>query len=299
MSGASGPTVGGQEDFDSGGLDAVPDDGVMINKIVVPLDGSSFAERALSPARALAHRLDATLVLLTTHWADGTGGAQEYLERKAAELGDARTDTIVVHDRFAPEAIELSVREADTVVCMSTHGRSGLGHAVLGSVAEEVLRNSDRPLLLVGPELERRAWESAEWFRGGRLIVALDGSARAERIVPIAAEWARLLGLGIELTQVLITPLGSGLRDEESGDAEHAALEEIAATIDAATNPACEVLHGPDAAGSLLDHASRAPATLIALTTHGRTGLARVTLGSVAMQVIRRSPCPVLTLHAV
>jgi nucleotide-binding universal stress UspA family protein len=273
--------------------------GDMMKKIVVPLDGSSLAERALSPACALAHRLDASLVLLTTHWADGIGSAEEYLEGQSAELGYARTGTIVVHDRFAAEAILLSVREADTVVCMSTHGRSGLGHAVLGSVAEEVLRNSDRPLLLVGPELERGAWESAQWFRGGRLIVALDGSARSERIVPVAAKWARLLGLGIELTQVLITPLGFGLRDEDSGDAAQVALEEIAASIDAATKPACEVLHGPDVAASLLDHASRAPATLIALTTHGRTGLARVTLGSVAMQVVRRSPCPVLTLHTV
>ena len=269
----------------------------MIKKIVVPLDGSQLAQHAVAPAHALALRLEATVVLMTTHWDDGLGKADEYLQEQAAELGDVHAETTVVHDRVAAEAILLSTRELDTVVCMSTHGRSGIGQAVLGSVAEEVLRKADRPVFIVGPALDPDTWESAYWFDDGRILVALDGSATSEAIVPVAAEWAGLLGLGVELVQVLITPVGLRLRSN-GGGAESAALEAIAARIEASTKPGCQVLHGPDVAASLLDFAASAPATLIALTTHGRTGLARVTLGSVAMQVVHRSPCPVLALHA-
>jgi nucleotide-binding universal stress UspA family protein len=270
----------------------------MIKKIVVPLDGSPLARNALAPAQTLAGRLDATLLLMTTHWADGIGNAREYLDQQAAELGDVRVETRVVHDRFAAEAILLLANGADTVVCMSTHGRSGLGQAVLGSVAEEVLRKADHPILFVGPRLDPVAWESAHWFSAGTILVALDGSKTSESVVPVAAEWARRLGLGIELTQVLITPVGLGIQSG-GGDAERAALEAVASGLDLEPRARCEVLHGPDAASTLLEHASHAPATLIAITSHGRTGLRRVTLGSVAMQVVHRSACPVLTLRAV
>jgi nucleotide-binding universal stress UspA family protein len=270
----------------------------MINTIVVPLDGSSLAESALVPARALAERLDAGLVLLTTHWADGTGDAQQYLDRVAAGLEALRVKTSVVHDRAAPEAILLQAEQPRHVVCMATHGRGGLAHVVLGSVAEAVLQKSRAPLLLVGPNLERGAWKSPEWFAGGHLVVALDGSEVSQAILSVAAQWARLLGLRLELVHVTVTTLGlgPGARPES---ADGARLDELAATITGVEEPPlCTTLRGPDVAASLLEHAGRAPSTLLALTSHGRTGLARVTLGSVAMRVVHRSPCPVLVYRS-
>jgi nucleotide-binding universal stress UspA family protein len=181
---------------------------------------------------------------------------------------------------------------------MATHGRGGLAQAVLGSVAEEVLRKSPAPLLLVGPDLERGAWESPEWFADGHILVALDGSEVSQAILPVAAEWARLLGLRVELVHVDIRALGlgPGARPES---ADGAGLAELAATITGLQQPPdCTTLQGTDVAASLLEHAGKAPSTLLALTTHGRTGLARVTLGSVAVRVVHRSPCPVLVYRS-
>jgi nucleotide-binding universal stress UspA family protein len=127
----------------------------MITKVVVPLDGSALAERAVTPARSLAERIGATLLLMTARSGDDAGEARQRLDKQATALGFDRVDTAIVHDRSAAEAILTEARDPNAVVCMSTHGRSGLGQALLGSVAEAVLRGSDRPVLLVGPSLDR------------------------------------------------------------------------------------------------------------------------------------------------
>lgn len=265
---------------------------------MVPLDGSPFAARALTPARSLAERVGASLLLLTTRWDHEVDEAREYLDEQAGELRFDRTETVIVHDRLAPEAILVEARDPHTVVCMSTHGRSGLGHAMLGSVAEAVLRGSDRPVLLVGPSLERGAWQSARWFADGNLLVALDGSKASEAIVPAAAEWARLLGLRACVAQVVPTPIGLVPKPPEHAAGSESMRDVAEALPEVGGSPESAVLHGPDAATSLLDYASQLPATLVAMATHGHTGLARVALGSVAMRVVHRNPCPVLVIRS-
>jgi len=176
---------------------------------------------------------------------------------------------------------------------MSSHGRDGLGRAMLGSVAEEVLRGSTRPVLIVGPSLERGTWQFAHWFADGNLLAAIDGSEASEVVVPAAAEWASLLGLRAWVVQVVPTSPGADATNAEP-PIEAAAVRHAAEAMP--DDAQWEVLVGSDVAASLLDYAARLPATLMVIGTHGRTGLARVALGSVAMRVVRQSQCPVL-LH--
>lgn len=270
----------------------------MITKVVVPLDGSKLAEGAVGPGCALAERSGAPLVLLTSRWDDEVDAPRTYLEQAAAELEYARVETKVIHDRMAAAAILTETVDPGTVVSMATHGRSGIGEVLLGSVAEEVLRRSECPVLLAGPALERGSRQSEHWFVEGKLLVTIDGSEASEAVVPVAAEWSGLLGLDPWVVEVVVVAGGMMLerdQDESAGTAVRRVA--TALTHDAGTT-AWEVLHGSDVAASILDCADRLPAALVAMGTHGRTGIARVALGSVAMHVVHRSPCPVLVMRS-
>lgn len=264
----------------------------MIRTIVVPLDGSEFAERALGPATVLASRLDTGLRFVTTRWGDDAVAPARYLEEVASRV-EVPADVVVVHDREAAEAIRVVVGEApDSVVCMTTHGRSGLGQALLGSVAEEVLRSLDHPVLLVGPSVDA-SWPSA-WER---MLVCTDGSDASQAVLPVAADWSRALGLEPWLVQV-ISP--EAVREAElsganGGAAESGLLRHLAQQL--GEEASWEVLHGDDPARAVVQYTRSRPFSLVAMSTHGRSGLARVTLGSVAMKVVHDCPAPVLIVR--
>lgn len=269
----------------------------MITHVVVPMDGSPLAASAIGPASVLAEATGASLRLLTAEplvpWHEQLQEAKEYLEEHAAHTGLAGVETLVVGDKPARQAILVETQAPDTVICMATHGRGGVGHAALGSVAEDVLRGSGQPLLLVGPTVTC----AGPGLRGGNLLVAVDGSPASEAIIPVAADWARTLGLRPWVVEVI--PKQQNITDSHERVVESATVRGVAQSLDNISLPVqWEVLHDPDAADALIDYARRLPAVMIAMATHGRTGLGRVALGSVAMQVVHRSPCPVLVVRS-
>src|SRR6476661_2224975 len=143
-----------------------------MKKVFVPLDGSERAEAALGAAVPLATRLGAELVLLSARWPDGgIGTTRTYLDARAASL-DGPARSFLVLDRDPAAAIALAANERDAVVCMATRGRGDLRQAVLGSVAEEVIRVSTTPLVLVGPRFQS-TWELGET---PIVLAGLDGS---------------------------------------------------------------------------------------------------------------------------
>jgi nucleotide-binding universal stress UspA family protein len=262
----------------------------MIETVVVPWDGSPAASAALEPGRALAAASGATLRLLSAAPGADRGELAEAragLDRLAGESGADRVETVLVADGDPAEVILAESRDEGTVVCMATHGRGGLAHLALGSVAEAVLRGSERPLLVVGPSLAPGPWQ----LEDGEMVVSIDGSGASEAIVPVAAEWGKAFGLRAWVVQVLSEPVPSA--DGAEAAAESAGVRRIAARLDG-REVEWEVLHGPDAADALLDYSRQLPAALVAMASHGRTGLARVALGSTAMRVVHGSRCPVL-----
>jgi len=136
-----------------------------LDKILVPLDGSALSEAALPTAIDLvADRPMATVMLLRAAEAHSLGGdpteaqarvireAQGYLDSVAARLngsGVKNVKTAVWYGPPAPAIVEAAQVSKVDMIVMSTHGRSGLGRLVLGSVAESVLRSTYTPILLV------------------------------------------------------------------------------------------------------------------------------------------------------
>ena len=264
--------------------------------IVVPLDGSPFSERALRPAVSIAARLPAARVLLLTCSPDDIDTAQRLLDDRAGLYSDVvDVETRLVGSGDPAEVILATVAtEPDATLCMATHGHGGLRSAVLGSVAKQVVCGSSRPLVLVGPHC-RTALLPAE---RGRMLVCSDGSDFSDAIAPVAGGWCDRLGLEPWLTEVTgpdeDPEPAHRLVPNREVEAAQERLDDLSARLVTATASArTRVLHGSPGT-SIAWFAERLPAALVAMATHGRSGLTRLTMGSVANEVIRHAPCPVL-----
>jgi nucleotide-binding universal stress UspA family protein len=264
--------------------------------VVVPLDGSEFAERALRPACALAARIEDARVLLVSCAPDDAAVVEAHLEDRAglfAAVVDVHTR--IVDDVEPVEGILRTITSTpDALLCMATHGRGGLRTAVLGSVAEQVVRRSSEPLVLVGPACRATLLPGEV----GRLLVCSDGSAFSDTIVSAAASWGARLQLEPWVAEVVAPDEAVAFPEQPVQnrvvDAAAARLVQLAARLETPTSTAWpQVLHGRPSR-SILDFAGRLPAAVIAMATHGRSGFARTAVGSVAAEIVRHAPCPVL-----
>lgn len=264
--------------------------------IVVPLDGSTFAERALRPACAIAARLERARVLLVSCAPDDIDAAQHELDDRAGLYsGVVEVETRLVGRGDPAEVIlATAATEPDGMLCMATRGRGGIRSTVLGNVTTQIVCRSTQPLILAGPRC-RTALLPAE---RSRLLVCSDGSTLSDHIIPVAATWCDRL----QLEPWLIEVVGPDENPEPAHrphpnrevEAASERLDRLATRLNTPTLPArTTVLHGtPDS--SINWFAERLPAALIAMATHGRSGLPRINTGSVATQVVRHAPCPVL-----
>ena len=262
-----------------------------MREIVVPLDGSTLAERALGIARRTAEHSGASVHLVETAPELEADAAGKYLRSIAgSRLGgcEVLADVVVagVGDSVADQVLGVVGGDdpQDTLICMSTHGRSGIGAALLGSTAEDVLRRSGRPVLMVGPRCEL-PWP--EHRRG--LLVPIDGSARFQDVVSPVAEVFASSGLQpilIQITHSLDSdeahhPM-SGL--EQAGER----LADVGVDAKLVQRFACNV---PLA---LAEAAREWGAALIVMATYVKPGASRALMGSVTMRTIHDAPCPVL-----
>ncbi len=258
--------------------------------IVVPLDGSELAERAVPVATPLAHHLGADVVLTSATYGD-TRARSSYLDHVAVLSGDDGIERVVIADTEAVDAIEQTVgARPGAMVCMTTHGRGRLRWAVTGSVAEDVIRASTEPILLVGPRGE------PSWSRPARRVVAcVDGTEAGRAATRQACAWAHALDLQVHL--VFAThPL-----DVESTEHPETIFEPFAEIVRAEglAVHAEQLFRSSFLGGALADFAEEPPATLIVMAAHRHTGLARAVLGSTIMAVLNVASCPVLVVPAV
>lgn len=309
----------------------------MITSILVPLDGSPEAAQALPYARALLpgggeiHLFTAVSdlgplvpdpVLSGWQWTPGAEQEAAY----AAELNAARAalQQVVTQqpDSGTTWSVEVALgdpasqilqaiaqRQPDLVV-MATHGRGAFGRTLFGSVADRIVRNSPAPVLLVRPG----STPAPERAAIARLLVPLDGSALAEAALPVATALARSLGVPIHVVRatnsakVLATlggggpfpaappaaiyeQLGTDLENDAttylSGVATGLQAEGIAATWEVRDgSPYAEIASAVK------------PGDLLVMTSHGRSGVMRWLLGSVAEKLVRDAPAPVLLVPA-
>ena len=300
----------------------------MFSKILVPLDGSSLAEQVLPYVRQLGKHFHSNIRLIRAiepvppDLADPKHGL--YLDRLAISLrNDARrylnttarpirkSGLSVVSRVHESDAAACIVREAEqdpgTLVAMATHGRTGLGRWMLGSVMDKVLHAVPNPLLAV------RAKDERDFSRDAaieQVVVPLDGSSIAEQALPLASSIAQALSIKIVLLRATPTTLAyyQG-RDYFNTSVEEVLEEEARAAVKYLHDTALKfneegvsqmdelVVHGSPAS-TIINAVHDLPNCLIAMTTHGRSGVERWVLGSVADRVIRGSECPVLLIRA-
>jgi len=287
-----------------------------MKRILVPLDGSPLSESILPIAEEWAKDEEAEVSLLRAVHAHRVPGLDDvnaqvrvvedgeaYLKEVADRLerrGLKPVHWAVWYDEPA-KAIALAVtRYAIDLVAMATHGRGGLSRLLLGSVAEAVVRSVQVPVLLLRGQSAWKAWAN------GKMLVPLDGLQTAEAILPIVERLAGPRDLIVSLLEV-IEPLPSAVRAESTqlDDLITLRREEaqgyLAKVADALKAKGLRVewsLAFGHAAETIADIAAEKRADLIAMATHGRTGLERLFLGSVAEGVLRRASIPVLLFKA-
>jgi nucleotide-binding universal stress UspA family protein len=303
------------------------EEGTMMRNILVPLDGSDFGEQALPRAVELAQRHDAKLHLVHVHSLpvlpmsmDGMGvfdpdwpqrqrdEESAYVERLANTRVRSAVPAVVVRllDEPIGEALASYIRdEAIDFVVMTTHGRGGLSRAWLGSVADELVRSTDVPLLLMRPTDEG----VPEIAAAPHVLLPLDGSPLSEAAIEPAVRLAGPEGR-ITLLHILPpmyvagAPYGAGVVsfDAAAHEIEKVRgtryLREVAERLQQrVANVGTEIATHAQPARAIAQAISATGADVVAIATHGRGGVARWALGSVADKVIRSGDVPVLVVR--
>lgn len=267
---------------------------ISAERVLVPLDGSAFAERVLPRAHWLSERLGACLELVTV--AETANGAELARNDLAAMAGIDLVDAIHVELAAQPaEAVDqLAARLSPAVICLATHGR-GRSAAVLGSVADAVVRSATLPVVAIGP-----CGFGVCDPQNGPVIACLDGGDGAAAVVVLAERWAATLGAPLELVTVAepvpAPERGPVHRHHGRGADPEAWLAEVAATRTSGAVPlsATRAVYDPvDPVEGLLAALRADHARLLVTATHARTGLARLVFGSVAGRLVHHSPVPV------
>jgi nucleotide-binding universal stress UspA family protein len=296
----------------------------MFNKILVPLDGSELAERALDPALTIARARDAELLLLSVSsyhqvlppaaagygltatdqiFDRGRNDASDYLDalRREARCGDCRIQTMAVEGDVAGCILDTAAADGVDLIVMTTHGYSGITRWMLGSITERVLRGASCPVLVV-----RQAIPLC------KALINLDGSSLAEEALAPGLELARILGCQVTLLradqgedlssveQGLLQMAGAGPCQELVEGTEDRLshyLECLARQHRSPDLPIETVVLRAQPAEAILSYAEVEEIDLIVMATHGRTGLRRWVYGSVTEKVLHQAGCAMLIVR--
>jgi nucleotide-binding universal stress UspA family protein len=304
----------------------------MIRSILVPLDGSAFGEHALPLAMTMARRLGASLNLIHVHsLLDATYAELQVFdntldqELRAKEREYLHAIQKQVQDRLSVPVTICNVDgEISSVVCeqadslranwvvMTTHGRGPMGRFWLGSVTDDLVRSLPIPLILVHPHDQATDLAKEETIQN--ILITLDGTPLAEHVLESAVTLGKAVGAEFTLLRVIspVYPvtlpaepaiIGGAAMDimervetlhvELRKEANHYldAVAERLRTQGLKVHTRVMIEEQPDVA--ILDNA-KPPIDMIAIETHGRGGLSRLLMGSVADKVIRGSKLPIL-----
>jgi len=293
----------------------------MFKHLLVPLDGSSLAEMALPAATYLARRLSAHVTLLhlierhppdevhhhdrhLTNAAAATAYLDEIRQRAFADVAvECHVHTSEIDD-VARSIVEHVNELAPDLIVMCTHGQGGLRRRLFGSKAQQVIALSKTPILLIPPAPDTRAE-----FHCARILVPLDGEAEHEQGLRAAIDLAQVCQAELHLVYVIPTvdrlkgdDLATGrflphtmaavldMQQEEAVEylgCHIVNLREVGLTVSA------EVGRG-DVVNVIVAAAKNQQADLIAMGTHGKSGIDAIWSGSLTPIMSDRSPVPLL-----
>lgn len=287
--------------------------------IVVPVDGSELSERAIPVAVALARGLAATLHVLTV-WEPEDQDLERHFPALASDLAKAaekyygdylsrvarKAEPLTVvgevrSGRPSEQILAYATEKGARFIVMSTHGRSGVSRWWYGSVADRIVHTSPIPVVVVGPN----ALRDGGAYSIRHVATPLDGSALSESAIPTAVELAAALGARLTLVRAVrwaaqaypytLPEAYVPQLDAELEAGAQAYLQAVRGGIDTTVPIDTSVVRGA-VAESLMDFCEREAVDLVVMSTHGRSGLARATLGSVADRLLH-GPCPVALIR--
>lgn len=304
----------------------------MLRSILVPLDGSTFGEQALPWALSIARRAKASLEIVHVHRAleatyaemqifDATldqqirGRERQYLESTLAAVkavGGVTAAAVNKEGEVAATIRDHAQAAGADLIVMMTHGRGPLGRFWLGSTTDELMREAPAPMLLIHPHDKKADLKTDIVLQ--HVLIPLDGTPLAEQILPPAVNLARLMGAALTLLRIVkpVMPMAMPAGVGSFGEMAHHMLErvdtlqdQLKAEAQGYLDQVAERLRGQglnvqtqvaieEQPGVAILHHAQPPVDLIALETHGRRGVARLFLGSVADKVIRGAHVPVL-----
>ncbi len=282
----------------------------MFDPILFPTDGSDGASAAFEHVLRVASFHDATVHVLNvadttrdsvTRIGDEVVDALEREGRAAVEEAADRaadrgveTVTAVVQGGVTETITAYATEHEADLIAMPTRGRTGLERLLLGSTTERVLRHTTEPVLSIRPDGEPATYPYED------VLVATDGSETAAAAVDRAVALAGRVDATLHVLSVVdVEDLGADAHagvDAFVGQAEDD-VAAAAATAEEAGLTATETVEvGTSAARAIRLHAEANEVDVVVLGTHGRTGVGRYLLGSVAERTVRTAPVPVLTV---
>jgi nucleotide-binding universal stress UspA family protein len=294
--------------------------------IVVPLDGSVLAEVALPYAEELAGRLGSEVTLLYVseltdgrhqHMgqsylrkvaADTEQGAKTYLEAPAKK--PVRVKSVTLSGDPPEEIVRYADSQESALIVMATHGRSGIKRWAVGSVADKVARATERPVVLIRGKGARP--DIREKCLLNRVVVPLDGSTESEAVLPYVEALASQLRSGVVLLQVIpagyqtVSPEGfpgyiAFPEDQMESTRAYAMdhLNKVCARLKQKQVSATAEVRSGVPANEIMKLADEINADLVAMSTHGRSGVGRLAFGSVADRVLHDGNTPLLLVRPV
>jgi nucleotide-binding universal stress UspA family protein len=301
----------------------------MYKMIMCPTDGSGFDREAIRVALRIAERSQAKVRLVRVHCIGAFFGMESSPEAATVSLKvlEQERDRILneLHDLAAEcratsgAEIEVSVEDGPVpdalhayakrnkvdLIVMSSHGRGGIARLSLGSVTDSLIRHTTIPVLVVKPH---PSYVNSQPHAFKRIVVSLDGSSGAEQVLPGVVDLARVDESELTLLRVVV-PRTSAQKtvanecapwwDKEVAAAEAYLFRTADKLQEDGLRTRTDVVIGENVAKSIADYAARESADLLAIATHGRGGLSRVLIGSVADALTRTSHTSLLVLRAV
>jgi nucleotide-binding universal stress UspA family protein len=294
----------------------------MFSHLLVPLDGSRLAEGSLVVASMLCQKLNAVATLI--HIIEEDAPQEIHGERHLTDEEEAcRYLDEIAQKYFLPDAATCHVHAekvqdvaqsisdhsgelAPDLIVMCTHGKSGLRDIMVGSIAQQIIGMGKTPILLVNPQEG-----NSEPTQITKILVALDGDPAHDASLPVAAELAQKLGAVLHLLTVVHTlgtlpgeraatgwllPGATRAMLDMDEEAAHEHLQKLAVQWrKTGLSVTTEVLRG-DPAQQILANTDAVGADLIALATHGKSGMSAFWSSSVGPRVVSASKTPLLLI---
>ena len=280
----------------------------MIERIVVPLDGSLTAEAILPQVRRVLYRNDSEVILVRAVVPPPVensllvaepllAAAREYIlgQQERLEKAGVRVKHAVRIGSPVGVILDVVVEEKATMIALATHGSSGVKRVLFGSVAEDVIRRTPVPVLLLRPfwSYELLPAVAPEQRPIRNLLLPVDGSDLSTEALPGVIEFAGLFETRVVLLRVLEEKKRKSASLDEKAEAEKQ-LQALARTLEKKGVETLSLVEKGDPTEQILKAARFHGIDLIALTTHGRSGLRRAVTGSVTENVLRKATAPLL-----